>query len=332
MSSLRERISDINALNARLDTVLETSLTDFLDATHTRREELIGTRRFAAISASFAFAVVTALYLLADTYGTLFGNILIGVAMIWVVLVIIAGRRWLMNERLLAKEMSMALVPILAEIFNKQFMYTHNEAHSAETRMLLTESQLITYPNMIVHSDDMYQMYGDNDVSFRELHVQRRVKSGKSESIVEVFKGIFMVATLPKDHPAETYISTEGDRNGFAHRTFWHDLFEFGKIEETELEWNDFEKDLHVASSDGSAARQILTPDFMEELHQWWLEHKLNIRIAFKGSTMYLLLPESSIKIASGTTSTKPHRIQGFAESLARPMWRSLLLLEDINT
>tara|TARA_B100000508_G_C11461072_1_gene279286 strand:- start:1479 stop:2477 length:999 start_codon:yes stop_codon:yes gene_type:complete len=331
MGNLKEKLPDIAALEAKLDSVLASSLTDFLSATHTRRQELISARRFAAIAGSFAFAIVAALYILSDTYGQWFGNVMIGVAMVWVVLIIVAGRRWLMNERLLAKEMNMAMVPILADIFDRQFMYTHNEVHQEETRQLLFESKLITLPKLTITSDDMYHVYNKENVSFRELHVTRRVKRGKSETTEEVFKGVFMVAGLPKEHPAETYVSTEGDRSGFAHRTFWHDVFEFGDIEETELEWNDFERDLHVASSDGRVAREVLTPDFMQDLHEWWLEHKLNIRIAFKGRMMYMLLPDASIQIGSSTTSTKPKKIRRFAFALAKPVWRSLRLFEDLK-
>tara|TARA_B100000508_G_C11464464_1_gene280856 strand:- start:4702 stop:5700 length:999 start_codon:yes stop_codon:yes gene_type:complete len=330
MSTLKEKIPNKEALKKKLDQVLASTITDFLKATHTRREELISARRFVAVAASFAFAITGALYVLSDTYTNWFGKVMVAVAMGWVLLIIFAGRRWLMNERLLAKEMNMALVPILAEMFGRAFMYTHNEQHGEETKMFLLESKLITLPKLNITSDDMYQVYGGPDLSFRELHVTRDVKRGKHQSTEQVFKGIFMVADLPKEHPAETYISTEGDRSGFAHRTFWHDVFEFGNIEETELEWNDFEKDLHVASSDGSAARQILTPDFMEDLHEWWLEHKLNIRIAFKGARMYMLLPASSIQIGTSTTSTKPKKIRRFATSLAQPIWRSLRLFEDL--
>ena len=177
----------------------------------------------------------------------------------------------------------------------------------------------------------MWTLYTDNEVTVRELIVKQWQQSGKNRTLVEIFKGVLVVANLPKTHSASTYVSTENDKSGFAHKTFWSDLFSLNKVEETELEWNDFENDLHVASDDPSAAREILTPDFMLDLHDWWLEHKLNMRIAFRGDKMYMLLPESSVRISSTTLSKKPDNIKKYAWSIVRPIWRSLMLLEDIT-
>lgn len=329
---IKNRLPDIATLENQLKIVLKSNLPDFLSATHSRREEVIGNRRFTVVAFLFALAVITALYFVQSKYGSLVTNILVGCAMIWLIVVLVTGRRWMTNDKLLAKEMSMALVPILTNVFDRMLMYTHDNAHSDETKQLLIESELMTINDITVTSDDIYTVYGEQEVSFRELMVTQKVRNSKGESTtVEVFKGVFMVAKLGQTHDAETYISTEGDRSGFAHRTFWSDLLENSEVRETVLEWNDFEKDLHVASSDGRKAREILTPEFMQDLYTWWLENKLNVRIAFKGDKMFLLLPEASIKLGTSTTSTNLAAIEKYAWSLARPMWRSLMLVDDVS-
>lgn len=330
---IKDRLPDIEAVENQLKSVLKSTLPDFLSVTNSRRQEVIGNRRYAVVSFFFAITIMIALFFMSDSYGTWPTNFLVGCAMFWLVVVLVTGRRWIANDKLLAKEMSMALVPILTSVFDRVLMYTHDSAHQEETRSLLTESELITVDDTTVMSDDMYTVYGEQEISFRELLVTQKIKNSKSSSSsqVQVFKGIFMVAKLNQSHDAETYISTEGDRSGFAHRTFWSDLFENSDVKETVFEWNDFEKDLHVASSDGAKAREILTPEFMQDLHDWWLSNKLNVRISFKGNKMYLLLPEASIQLGVSTTSTKLESIERYAWSLVRPIWRSLMLVDDVS-
>ena len=334
MNKVNSKFQNIDELRAHFDIVLETSLNDFLSATKSRREDAVGSRRFMAVAFSFMVAIIIALYVIQDTGNSFVTNFLTGCAMVWLLLVLLAGRSWLKNDKLLAKEMNMALVPTLTNTLDRMLMYTHDTDHREETLKLLRKSELITSPDISIVSDDMYTIYGDKDISLRELVVtkKRQNGNGKGSHQVRVFKGLFVVTKLDKNHGAGTYISTDGDRIGFAHRTFWSDLTERGDVQETVLEWNDFEKHLHVASSDAVKAREILTPEFMEDLYDWWLEHKLNIRISFKDNYMFILLPESSIKIGTSTTSTRLEPIQRYAWSLVRPMWRSISLVEDVSS
>jgi len=237
------------------------------------------------------------------------------------------------NTKLLAREMNMAMVPILTNTFDRMLMYTNNTGHTDSTQQLITESKLFTVPDLQYTSDDMYSIYGSAETTIRELVVHKKVagEAGKPDTHIELFKGVFVLAELPKTLEAEVYISTDGDRHGFAHRTFWSDLLESGQVKETVLEWNEFEKNLHIATTNPSVARELLTPLMMEVIHDWWLEHKLNMRIAFRGSKMYLLLPDASIRIASSTTSTKQEAVESYAWTIAQPIWRSMMLVDEVG-
>jgi len=332
MRKMKEHIPSIEVLKQKLREVLDSNLTDFLESTHSRRAELIGNRRYFVLSLVFLLAAVTGLYIVSTYQSPLINYILIACTAIWSIVLLLSGRSWVTNTKLLAREMNMAMVPILTNIFDRMLMYTNNTGHADQTQQLLQESKLLTVPDIVITSDDMYSVFGGADTTIRELlvHKTETAKDGKTTQS-EIFKGVFVVAELDKMQVAETFISTDGDRKGFAHRTFWSDLMETGSVKETVLEWNDFENHLHVATTDPTAAREVLTPLLMQDIFDWWSEHKLNMRLAFRGNKLYMLLPDASIRIEASTTSTQPTAIEQYAWSLARPIWRTLLLIDEVR-
>ena len=329
---MKEYIPDTDTLKKKLKVVLDSDLTDFLVSTHSRRAELVGNRRYSVLAIFFVLAVVVALYLVNLNEVPLVRNILMGCIGLWLIVLLLSGRKWVTNTKLLAREMNMAMVPILTNTLDRMLMYTNNTGHEEQTKRLLVESKLLTVPDIVVTSDDMYSIFGGSDTTVRELHIHQIVpdKDGKTNQ-VELFKGVLVVAELAKTLEAETFISTDGDRRGFAHRTFWSDLMENGEVKETVLEWNDFENHLHVATNNPTAARELLTPVMMQVVYDWWVEHKLNMRVAFRGNKLFMLLPDTSIRINASTTSTKPDAVERYAWSIARPLWRSLLLIDEVR-
>jgi len=333
MASLKDTLPDTQKLELALENVLRSSLTDFLGSTHTRRQEVRSNLKFFGLGLLFLVAVAVFLYMLQIEYDTLVGRITLMSTMLWLLVLLLTGRDWFMNSRLLAKEMSMALVPILTNVLNRSLLYTNNDEDAALVEEELRRSQLLTAEKLTVTGDDVYHVFGEQEVKFHELTVAQEVapaRRGKPATSSEIFRGVLVVAALSRPVSAATFVSTEGNKYGYGHREFWSTILGQTGIEETELEWNDFEEDLHVATSDPRAAREILTPEFMFDLHHWWLEHRLNIRISFVGDRMYLLLPEQSIEIAGSTTSTKLVAIKRYAWTILRPIWRSLILIEDV--
>lgn len=333
MNTLKHTIPDKAALTKRLTSVLTADLRTFLNNTENRRARVRESLYFSLLACAFLVAISVFLYL-TQAYlqsDTLF-KIVVMFALLWSTVLFIFGRSWFSNTQLLAREINMALVPVLSQAFSRPFLYTHNDAKREEIANHLRTSKLLPVEQITVHTDDSFEIYGDTEVQFHELLVTRKGEGAPPPQTEEeeVFRGVLVVASLPQAHGAETYISTEGDKYHFAHRSFWDGLVGKHDVVETQLEWNDFEAALHVATTNEVAARELLTPDFMHELYDWWQEHKLNMRIAFKGGTMYLLLPEADIKIATSTTSRRLSVIQHYATTIARPIWRSLLLIESV--
>ncbi len=337
MKTLREKIPDTAALEAHLDSVLKTDVGDFLLATRDRREQVKGNLMYVLTALLFLLAISVFLFIteLRLHDGWMFKGVTM-LALLWSTALLIFGRAWFFNTRVLAREINMALVSIFTRTFDRQFLYTNNNDTDHIVASLLAESSLLTSKDITVHADDSYQVYGtgEQEIVFHEIFVtaaEPATTGSRRKTEYEIFRGLLVVAALPRVHNAETYISTEGDIRNFAHNTFWGDLLGTNAVKKTELEWGEFEDALHVASTNPVSAREVLTPEVMQGIYDWWSEHKLNMRLAFKGDKLYLLLPEASIRISTSTTSTKPTVIKRYAMTLARPIWRGLRLVEDVS-
>ncbi len=178
--------------------------------------------------------------------------------------------------------------------------------------------------------DSVTIMMADRQVTVHELRLTRVEQRGKESVETELFLGLFAHITLKKSLTGRTYISTNGDRTGFAHRTFWSRIIG-NEVKETVLESNEFERDLHVATTDPIEARYILTPAFMYDVHEWWKEHRENIRLAFQGQDCFILLPDAHLPLQTGPSSLDDARVLAHLEVIARPIWRVLQLVHDMR-
>lgn len=201
----------------------------------------------------------------------------------------------------------------------------------AHTKEMLKVSQLLTEDTDDITVGDVFKTkYRGSTLEVSELNVTRTEGSGKHRRVVTVFKGLFAGFTISKTLEGITFISTEGDERGFGHRDLWGRITGKSNVEETELEWNDFEDDLHVATSDGTEARYILTPDLMQDLHEWWGKSKRNIRIVFRKNKMYILFPDTKIHVSSFVATNLVDQ-KDYAMTIIIPLWYILRLLEDID-
>jgi hypothetical protein len=223
------------------------------------------------------------------------------------------------------------LTPVMSTVLGRTLSHLPEAMHHEETVGHLTTSQLFTDRIDTHETDDCYQVAGKLTGSVRELKATRTEQRGKQSVTITLFSGLFGIFTLPRTLTGATYISTEGDGSGFAHRSFWTSLTESGEVKETELESNAFERDLHVASTDPVEARYILTPNAMASLHDWWLEHKSNIRIAFKGNQLYIALPDTHIVFSDIPTDPTLEDMQKYLTTTLVPLWRIVSLTEQVR-
>lgn len=203
-------------------------------------------------------------------------------------------------------------------------------AESQQVIALLDHSELVTESRNRVHVDDMLSIdVGGRSLFVSELDIKHETGSGKNRKVKKIFKGYFVSFDLPRPLTGKTFVSTEGDKKGFGHMSFWKSKTG-DNIRETILEWNEFEKLLHVATNNESEARYVLPPDFMHDLYEWWQHKKQNIRLSFIAHRMYILYPDNNIRIKNTVPDLSEKHIQSYILTIAKPLLHVLHLVEDV--
>jgi Protein of unknown function (DUF3137) len=222
----------------------------------------------------------------------------------------------------------------LIDILRAHFRSLRESPESEQVLVSLTTSELITEPFNTTHIDNVFAVdVADKRVMISELHLEHITGSGRNRNVKQVFKGYFVALPLKKALSGKTFVSTDGDTHGFAHRTYWSTLLEAeNTVKETKFEWNDFEELLHVATDNNREAREILTPEFMSDLYDWWKNHgNLNIRIAFVGNLMYMLFPDAQIRFEQTVSKVESQELKEYMLTIARPLLHVLHLVEDVR-
>ena len=202
---------------------------------------------------------------------------------------------------------------------------------STEILQVLASSELITEAHNTNQVDTELEIVkGSITLTVAELDIEHVTGSGKNQSVKQIFHGYFARCKLGKELTGKTFVSTEGDTNGFGQVSFWN-KGNAGIPKETILEWNDFENMLHVATTNETEARYVLTPDFMQDLYDWWKEHKTNIRVSFIKDSLYILFPDEQVRINTTVNNLTEERLVEYVYTIARPLWHILRLIEKVK-
>ncbi len=218
--------------------------------------------------------------------------------------------------------------------FNDRVIQFGSNIRASDTRYEETKKQFhqsgIYYTgdqgNLLL--DDMFVSKSNTGLKLSEM--QLTVGSGKHKKVV--FKGLFFNSDINRHFQGETYIKT--DKEGFlspgAGGTFGTNesrkIFS-STVKKTELEWNDFEKILDVHTNNEQEAREILDPQFMEILYEWWHTHKKPLRLSFNKKNFYMTIPSTKNMFEpKAFSSVEKHR---------KTVWEYLdtfLLIENLFT
>lgn len=235
---------------------------------------------------------------------------------------------WQQSEYRVYRDSSLVLAKFSKH--NNKHSDVHDSIHDIEH---LNKSLLITEPRNTVRIEDTLEIdfYG-RQLLVQEMNVTHVTGNGKTKLTKNIFKGYFVRLELKTKLNQVTFVSTDGDRNGFGNQSFLFNLnASKNKLAVTELEWNDFEKKLHVLTSDPVEARYILTPNFMLDLYQWWHQKNENIRVSFMDKAMCLLFPSGTIRINSTISRISDEELKEYVSSIATPLLHVLHLAEDVK-
>lgn len=332
MQSIKQSFPDETALYERLDAVWGDLSSKLYEETYGERMEMQKYHRPMWIFGVLTVALLLVIWLIKTDVIT------VVTAFIMAAFALYNGYYWYEAAASYGKKLNTHMYALVFRFFELKADYFGDDGDMVEANgdarveTLLKKSELITDRIDKTNVGDVFSaQYEGNELFVGEVHATRTEGSGKNRRTVEVFKGLFVEYTLGKTLSGTTFISTEGDERGFGHRNFWGRVTGKAQVEETELEWNAFEKDLHVATSDPTEARYILTPDLMQDLHDWWQDSKRNMRIVFKGNKMTLLFPDKKVQVAGLVTMLGKYELQEYAMTIIFPLWHVLRLLEDID-
>lgn len=330
MAKIKERIPNLAVLKEKCLAVFTEQIDDFISATAEKRQVVRNCQNSSLIIFGAVLFLQILMVLEIFEKGVPRGIFVI-LLIISILFLFYYGTKWFIASRVLADSINEALESVLVSVLGIPIGHDSGLQQQDEARKTFKESELVTEPFDILTVDDVYKLGSNLPLTIHEMMATKRNSNEKHQRNITVFKGVLAVATLPKSLSGLTFISTEGDKSGFGHIGFWSKVLGHTMVAETTLEWNEFEKDLHVATSDAVEARYILTPDFMYDLHTWWLENKENIRLVFRENKLYMALPDTGVSIGYSTTSIKPKVLNEYLFSIAKPLWRTLTLVEDIR-
>ncbi len=223
----------------------------------------------------------------------------------------------------LNNKLSKLLVEVFGKVLGLEIQHKKGALEDKKTiRTLLEKYNLLPETLSSVTIGDVYSVKHVHPMTIRELSV----KGASGKRLRNIFRGYFVEIQLPKILQGETYISTEGDEFAEQKNRWWKN----DSVQPTKLEWNQFENDLHVVTNNPVETREILTPDFMLDLHTWWQEDKKLIRITFKDDRMLVLFPEPTVSFGFGTNSSDFAEINEYAKQVLKSIWTIACLVEDV--
>ncbi len=322
MVSVKEGLPTYESLELAIGVGLKNALPLYLASTKAVREKSVTSKKKVIVGvALFVFLIVVMAATGSPESG--FADMAFIAVFAVAIFLIYHGYQWFKAGTEINKELAVVLTKIISEAFGVSIQHETVVIGQNELKKDIERTGLISESFNQVTIDDRYCLIHQYPMTIKEISLTEK----GSKSSVVVFSGFVAEVNLPKSLTGEVYISTEGDTFAESSIDWWNN----SDIQKTTLEWNQFENDLHIATNNPLVTREVLTPDFMVDLHSWWQEDKKPIRIAFKGNKMFILFPETSIRLGFATDAAEFEALQEYAMQVAKPIWRILCLVEEVR-
>jgi hypothetical protein len=322
MKKIKDTIQTSETLLSRLHSVMASGLTDFIKTTNAQRIAVRASIRYSVVAVLFIIATAVFLFLAQVNFETLVGQIIAMTALLWVSVMLISGRSWFVSSTLLAREVNMALVPILSDTFNRTFLYTYNENATDSVREMLNDSSLLIHEIENVTVKNVYTVFGENDMRVHEVMVQQTENDNTKATYSYA---TFIDVNLDSTVEGEAFVSTAGSSFGFSHASFVSHIQNSGQLNEITVgvENPDYSNIKYFGQKD------LFKNEFFDSIQLWRDEADVNIRVSQKGSKLYIQVPTSKESTTYMSTSTKQEAIERYAYRIARPIWRALMVAEE---
>jgi len=325
MKKIKADIPTTETLQLKLHAVMRSGLADFVKTTNARRIAVRASIRFAVVSTLFILAIVGFLFMAEIDLNTILGKIVAMTALLWVTVLLVSGKGWFTGSTLLAREINMALVPILANVMNRTLLYTYNENAVDAVADLLNDSTLLQADVKNLQVKNVYTVFSGFDMRVHEVEFGQTV-SNLDGKVIKAH-ATFIDVNLASEHTAATVLTTTGSRFGFSQQGLVQRMQKNDSFQTIELE----EENLRAFGTDSAAGKSFLTKEVLQMMDDWKKEARVNIRVMRREKKLYILVPAGVQSTAYTSTSTQPDAIERYASVIARPIWRALMLAEEVS-
>jgi len=164
------------------------------------------------------------------------------------------------------------------------------QEHVNSGKKLLEKSGLYHGWDDVIVRDQLTATVGEETVVEAYKVQTERESDEERKAAIPIFHGFIARVPVSNSFGGETYVQTEADSSFIDYSA--GGLFDNKTgIKKIELEWGEFEQFLAVKSSSPAEARRVFTPDFMAVLYDWWRDHGKELRISFRGNSVYIGWP-----------------------------------------
>ncbi|MBL7839425.1 MAG: DUF3137 domain-containing protein [Cyclobacteriaceae bacterium] len=142
------------------------------------------------------------------------------------------------------------------------------------------------------NGDDMVSgTVGKTNIRFSELHTQQVRKTGKSTTVVTIFRGLFFVADFNKNFVGETFVLPDTAESTFGGLGTFFQKMNMSRPKLVKLEDIEFEKAFAVYGSDQIEARYILSTALMQRILTFKKKTRCDISLSFIDSSVFIGIP-----------------------------------------
>lgn len=199
----------------------------------------------------------------------------------------LGGLYWWVTQpkRQYAESYKSDILPSIARLFGDLTYNVKGKVPIEE----LKESKIIPAHNRYKSEDHFTGVYKGVGVTLSEIHLEKRVQSGKNTRYVTVFKGLIVLINMPREKFFGHTILLQ-NANRFAQ---WF-TEKSHKLDRADLVDPEFEKAFDVYTNDQTEARYLIDPLMIENLKQMRDTYKAeNFSAAYFKNQVLVMLPSN---------------------------------------